>query len=378
MKIQLCAAAGAALLLGACATETFPAKRPLRAESITALGETNVAVVTPNEGVETTWFMRDSSAAGAQYGLIGALVSAGVDAAMNAGPGGRAETAADELAQAAVVDKLNQSLQDKLTAIKAAGGAGAPGVTIGEVTTVQKILAPDPVDDAVEIRVTYLLSEDGRSLKVIAQATYQKTGVNYVTPYPFKSSVPKSETTGPLYRNTFTYESNHVPVPAISAEDKAQLAATIQKSYIDYWGKLPAHGDTDYNKMTREIAEAQDDKLSKSESLYFLAHEWTRDNGAVLQREIEQAHAFIAKYVLVDLNSTTVPSMTGADELVETLPDSRTVRIVGKGIEAGSYVSSPGGVSDFTTYGNAVAIAKVNQNKIKALNAEAKAKRSSR
>ena len=84
----------------------------------------------------------------------------------------------------------------------------------------------------------------------------------------------------------------------------------------------------------------------------------------MLKREIENSHAFIARYVVQDLNSAAVPSFTGQDELIETLAGGRTVRRVGAGLDAGTYVSAPGDLKAFATYGNAVAISKVQADKI--------------
>ena len=48
---------------------------------------------------------------------------------------------------------------------------------------------------------------------------------------------------------------------------------------------------------------------------------------------------------------------------------------VGPGVMAGSYVSVPGSVTDFVTYGNAVAIAEVNETRIRNLQEQARAAR---
>ena len=130
--------------------------------------------------------------------------------------------------------------------------------------------------------------------------------------------------------------------------------------------------------MTKELEEANDDRLTKAEIAIFLAREWTKNNGALLRAEIDNAHAFIAKYAVVDMNRTAIPSLTGVDELVETLADGRTVRRGGPGLTAGSYVSLPGNVSDFVTYGNAAAIAEVNEARIRNIQEQARAARSTR
>ena len=101
---------GACALAGACATESFPSKRPLTSAEIAAMSQTDLVLDENNEGVGKSWFMTDSSAAGAQYGLIGALVTATMDAIMNAGPARRAKQAANEVAEVVLAEKLNESL----------------------------------------------------------------------------------------------------------------------------------------------------------------------------------------------------------------------------------------------------------------------------
>ena len=124
--------------------------------------------------------------------------------------------------------------------------------------------------------------------------------------------------------------------------------------------------------MTKEIKEANDNTLTKSEASAFLIREWLKSDGAFLLKELETAHAYIARYLIVDLNSAAVPSMAGTDQMVEQLPDGRTVRVIGSGTGAGSYVSSPGGLKDFTTFGNAIQIAETHRKRINDLQASAK------
>jgi hypothetical protein len=65
----------------------------------------------------------------------------------------------------------------------------------------------------------------------------------------------------------------------------------------------------------------------------------------------------------------------GTDELLETGADDRTVRRVGTGVEAGSYVSSAANVTDPATYGNAVAVGKATTEYVKELRRQAKAEK---
>lgn len=370
-KIAICALA--ALSLGACVSyQPVPNARPLNAQHIEAIGPTPVVVAENNSGVMKSWVRQDSSAAAASQGILGVLVGAAMDGIMNYAPSRRARRAADELAEVMPAEALTDSMVRHFSGQIASGEPGA-GVTVSDVRTVQKLTAPGVVDDALEVAITYLLSEDATTLQVSAALTYQNAAMPYVTPYTFEGEPPATELTGPLYRNSFTYSSRQLPVPVLTPELRQRLIASIEDNHRDEAGALPAEGTDAFKSMTRELAEARDDRLTKAEIAIFLAREWTKDNGALLRAEIDNAHAFIAKYAVLDMNRTAIPSLTGVDELLETLPDGRTVRRGGPGITAGSYVSLPGAVSDFVTYGNAAAVAEVNETRTRNIQEAARA-----
>src|SRR6185503_7529235 len=157
---------------------------------------------------------------------------------MNAGPAGRAQQTADDLATIALADKLNQSLRAQFDAMKVAQAPDGSGVRIAEVSTVQKILSPAAVNDAVEVNISYTLSEDATALNIVATAAYSDPAAKYVTPYTFKT-VPKDELDGPLYRNSFVYESNRFALPTLGPEIKRAMVEAIQKKYIAKTGSLP-------------------------------------------------------------------------------------------------------------------------------------------
>lgn len=391
--------------LGACATATpNPSMRPLTQAHIDTMGPTSVVVAENNSGIEKSWFYTSTASAGAAYGLIGVLVSAAMDAIINAGPSRRAQKAANEMAEEISVEHLNASLAAHLsrnipgnepvvvatvteTALVAEpapdGSAPAPteaavipvaapppppsGVYYSDVRTEQRMMARDHIEDAITVSARYTLSEDSSTLRVVAVASYQSAQTPYATPYTFRGSVPRAESEGPAYRNTFTYYSQQLPVPTLTPELRERLIASVQDSARNDAGELPAEGTDEYRAMERELDNARDDRLTKDEIAIFLTREWLRDDGALLRQEIEQAHAFIARQIALDMNRTSVPSMTGQDELLETAANDRTVRRIGAGLEAGSYVSSAGNVTSFSTYGNTISISRSNSERAEAI-----------
>lgn len=364
--MRLIACAAAALTLAACASvPPVPNARPLNAQHIEAMGPTPVTVSANNTGVGKAWLAQDSSAAGASQGILGAVISSAFDAMMNAGPSRRATQAADEVAEIMPADTLNASLVEHFQ--REAGAPPASGVSISEVKLTQRRTAPLIINDNIDVSTSYLLSEDATTLRVVVDVSYTNPSIPYVTPYTFEEAPPKTELSGPLYRNSFTYYSRQLPVPVLTPELRERLIASIQDSARDAAGVLPFEGSEAYKGMTRELEEARDDKLTKAEISIFLTREWSRDNGALLRAEIENAHAFIARYTVLDMNRTAIPSLLGQDEIVETLEDGRTIRRIGSGVIAGSYISSPSEVLSFSTYGNSVAVARTQRARAEAL-----------
>lgn len=358
MRIVVCALA--ALSLAACAGTPVPHARPLNASQIAAIGPTQVAVTENNAGVTKAWFFQDTSSAGAAYGLIGVLVTTAMNAIINYGPGKRAQASADELATVIGPDDLNASLARHFREQMPAS-APADAVTVSDVVMVQKLTSPNAVNDALEVAVGYTLSEDASTLRVVVSTSYVNPQVPYQTPYVFEGSPPKEETQGPTYRNTFTYYSPQLQIPPLTPELRERLVASIRESALDENGNPPAEGSDAQKAMVKELEEAADDRLTPAEIAIFLTREWTRNNGELLKAEIEKAHAFVARYAVLDMNSTFVPSLEGVDEVVETMADGRTVTRVGAGIQAGSYVSMPGDATSFSTYGNTASVSEAAQ-----------------
>lgn len=357
------------LAMAACATvEPYPTARPLSQSSIAAMGPTPVSVIGSESGVAKSWYYTEVNGGGA--GLVGAIAGAIAAAIINAAPSARAHKQADEVAEVQTVESLNASMVSRMTDGAATTSANT-GVSFSDVSLTYKSAASALLDDAVEIYTSYTLSEDSSVLRITAFATYSNQAIPYVTPYTFTKAVPKAETKGPLYRNTFTYYSTPLPIPTLTPELKERLIANIRESAANATGLPPVEGTTEYKAMMREIELAKDDKLTPNETSLFLTREWLSDNGAMIKAEVQRAQDYIVKYVILDINRIAIPSIAGEDELLETAADQRTVRRIGKGAEAGSYVCSAPDVTAFATYGNTIAVAKTTVAYIKGKKAQA-------
>jgi hypothetical protein len=370
MGIRLKAAAATCVMafaLAGCAViGTVPFARPLNDAQIAEIGETPVAASQNNEGVTKSWFMSTAAtSAGASQGLIGVAVGVAIDAMINAGPAGRATKAADELSKLLATEDINASFIDALKKESAASAAQA-GVRFGPINLVQKITAPDPLDDAIEVDILYVLSEDASTLRATAVVTYHNAKFPYVSRYTVAKDeqMPDGEKEGPVYRNIFSYYSTQIPAPTLTPDLKERLVASVQDSFRDAEGKLPAPKSEADRSMQREITAARDDDFTPDEISIFLTREWLSNNAAALRAEVANAHAFFARYILLDMNRTVLPSIGGRDEVLETLEGGRIVRRMGSGTEAGTYESRPGGVTTVVRFGNALKMSKLNEDRI--------------
>lgn len=310
------------------------------------VGGSDIQLVPSEHGVGKSWFMQDSSASGAAYGLAGAIATAIVDAIANAAPAARARQIANELDEVVNDEYVNQSLQRHLTQELEAS-------TASNKILVKPHNKKDDKDRFV-VRTGYTLSEGSRALKVSTNVEYNSSEIPYTTLYSFEKSVPSAEKKGPIYRNTFVYHSDHIPLPEYSDELEQRLVEQIETRYRSENGQLPTKGDKEFRKFNGEIKNARDGELSKSEASVFLTRNWTAENGKLLKQELEKAHQFIAKQLFADLTRYDVPVFEGQDlPLIEDGED-RVVMIESEGYQAGQIVSRSLNEDETVTYGNVV------------------------
>lgn len=144
-----------AFALASCATKTspFPSKRPLPQASITAIGKTSAIVNESALGVSKSWFQKNSSYAA--QSVEAALILNIADSIANARPAGRARRAANAMAEFVKAPALDSSLVSHLKGqIVAADAPSGSGITLGSVTTRQRILMPEAAENALELTTT--------------------------------------------------------------------------------------------------------------------------------------------------------------------------------------------------------------------------------
>lgn len=347
MRVVACAFA--ALTLAACASQA-PYAQHMTAEQIALAGPTSVSVTDNNLGMVSTWPKRDSSAAaggliayGTPQGIAGGLLSIGIDALANSEPQRRAIETADEFETIFTAEALNASLEEGFRQMIAAESAGR--ISVADVSRSLKVSRPEPINNAIEVLATYEVAEYSNALRITAYVTY------------------RDETGAPRYANRFVYYSRELEAPELDQEVRVALVNAIHKRFRDADGQLPRYGTIAQVDFTRDIREARDDFMTRAERAILVTDQWTRDDGALLRAEIANAQALLARYVLLDINSTPTADVTTEDQLVETLPDGRTVYRLAGGFWAGSYEFRPAGGQPRAHYPNGLGVSTMQQAK---------------
>ena len=344
MKKLVTGALVIAAFTSGCAIQLDPAKRPMQQATLDQLkGPIPVIMQTPERnGIATSYFAQDSSAAGAQYGLIGALTTAVIDGIANANPYEIAQNNANRIAETFKGDELLNQAYASLTANKKL----AP-------TSLNLVLSAPTTPDGLSIDLGYVFQTNMSAIKVYAMVSLNMKGAEYKSPYISKDGKPaKADTSGLVYKNWFQYYSVQLPVPVKAQSDIDAKVAEI-KAAATKNGALPKKDTQAYAKMMADIKQAQKVEYTAKEVTDKLANQWLANNGEKLKAEIKTAHEFLATQIYKDLARLDVPDYKGTtDTVLDTAADGRTIKLLGVGYNAGMVRSQP---KDFieTGWGNA-------------------------
>ena len=345
-------------LAGLCAEQDYPNQRPMTSALIEATRDIGV-LIEEGRGIEKGWRPYAAPQNPVPPSSLGGVIASGIATTIrseiNDYLASRRSIRAARQADAVVPARtLAPSLIAHLQAALSSAQAGTSPVSFREITSTAH-LPEDPVDGALVISTSYTLAESGDALRVAAVVTMYRKDFPYRTPYKFAKVTPKPERGGPVYRNRFVYQSALLPISTDRGELDRLYRAKIHTLYADSSGHEPAPDSPEGRLMAKEIESIEDHKFSPDEIAIVLMDQWLADDGALLKSEIENAHAFIAKYLLVDLRRTSVPDFHGQDEELESIGETRSVLRVGARIDSGAYVSKPLYAGFMTSFGSASA-----------------------
>lgn len=247
MRSMYATAALAAGVLGLAACGSLPPERfALVAPARAQIRSTDV--VAPIRQNEIYVFVPSSAAAGAQFGLIGALVSAGVDAQRSH----NAENAVTELRNAAVDydfdAKLRRELRASLSSVPWLKARDVKVIKDVTLIGIDKAIDESSAGAVLVTSTDYHLSNDGRELTVtLAADMFAKDPA--LAAYRNGKSKPKykSDAANAIYRGKFSYAKT-VPGATAKREDNMALWAA------DHGAPLKSALDTATAELSRQLA----------------------------------------------------------------------------------------------------------------------------
>lgn len=365
MKKLIPAALIVAAIASGCAMQPTPTKRPMQQATLDQIkSPVPLIMQTPERaGVATTYFAQDSSAAGAQYGLIGALTTAVIDGIANANPAEIASDNANRIAETIKGDELLNQAYSTLMANKKHAPSSL-NLVFSAPTPAPTKPAKTTAPDGLNVHLGYTFKTDMSGLNIYAIVSLNMKGVEYKSPYVTKDAKPaKPDMSGLVYQNNFNYYSQQLAVPVKSQSEIDAKVAEI-KAKASKNGVLPKKDNPQYARMMSDIKQAQKPEYAPKEISDKLADQWLANNGEKLKAEIKAAHEFFATQIYKDLARFDVPDYKGTDTALETLENGRVVKIVGAGFNAGNVNSEP---KEFisTGWGNATVYPEIAKDKAK-------------
>lgn len=338
------------VLLAVTGCTAVPYKIPLSPEYQAKAETAEVHARTYEHGLGVQYFAQDSSAAGAPYGLIGALVSATIDAIANASPAGIARDSATKLASAYDADSLHAEMSLALSTDPRK--ATSPGATIPvtKMPTKQKlILAEMTADEVLAVEFFYSLTQDLRAVQVVGMTTlFSKSAAK---------SAPKGSKAGMIYRNRFEYLSE--PLPPAPPKSKEQIdaeVALIEAKYADA-GKKKASPEAQRKAEIARRAEIEEARKSDSPRAQadYLVQQWLSDDGLRLRAAVRTGTSSVVSLLASDLadpSNVDVKAKLPPESIVKQ-DDTRVTVRTNAGAFIGSLTSRPVGYAK--PLGNATA-----------------------
>lgn len=314
---------GVCLLLTGCAIQ--PYKKPIPEAARASFHDVGVYARADENGVGVQYLAQDSSAAGAGYGLIGALVTATIDAVANATPLGIAQDAADKVKPAMSAADLQSELElDLAQEFTQSPDFGSVKVSVLPKENKRRRALAHPL---ITLEVSYSLATDLRSLQVTAVGEAYAKGLKGA-----------DKNTGLVYRNRFEYHSGLLPKPMGPSQEEINARVAEIKEKFKKKGKLTQQQTI---QMKRELARARE--VSPAELADEVVQRWTADHYALLQSEIRKGTSIVLELWKRDFADPSVVDPK-KQQPYKTVVEERGDRVVVRyntGLFAGALSSEP-------------------------------------
>lgn len=306
--------------LTACAsTEVKPYRSAPQALVNKTQGTLNLNI--PQKEIEAIVPVADSSAAVAQYGLVGLMVGGALDASTN-------------ISNKALYQKLLAPIQNKMLAFNFDGQADkmvkAATVNIpwfeAKNYTLSKKAQEAFAEPTLTVSIGYRLTTDLSTLIVVADVEQHNAN-------------SKKEHTALTYKNRFSYVSKRLPIKVFREPEEIEAA---KKELWRKFNERPEHVKKDRNVLLKlnYALKKTDDNLSYEEQLEHSANLWLANDAQLVKQELNNALIDLSLMLQTDLADPTAPAellkrptandggMVKDFEVVKVLDKRRIVRNV--------------------------------------------------
>lgn len=336
------------VLLGACTTTPATAKHAISSDTLRDLDKTDFILIENNYGVIANWIRTERVRDGnleTSLDFIRTSIKRRLDISDNASESYRSKRAANFVGGLIEPDTITASFLRIIDEEKQKPIPASYGIQIGDIFSRQRFIDPDTINDAIEIETTYTLSPDRSTLQVVGYVSY--TNPEIAAAYDLEAS---EESASPiLYRNAFIYRSKQLPEPELTDAAKTKLPGLIRASFVD-------GGRQAGRRMRRELKAADDNTLSDSEASLLMLEQWAANDAALLLREVQAAQRFIVHHALNDVNKPALDRVNGLTIVLDEVEKGRSVRIIGTGQVAGTYISTHGELDNLLEYGHDIEV----------------------
>ncbi|MCX2781051.1 hypothetical protein [Microbulbifer thermotolerans] len=283
------------MLLSACSSAPYENFDPTSVQGKTSLKV--VSQVQQDEIIKEFVPSNASSSAGAQFGLVGALVGVAVDTSINNSRAKDAEAAVEPFRNATldinVRNLLEQAFTDKIEQLDWVTEKKLVSELLEPSTKIKNYLASMDEDLLLLINTTYSLKPNAEVIEFTAgYSLFDKTTTTNT------KSTPK-----PVYSNIAKVQSypHNGSVRRLTKEEKEAEIAKLKEKYPtdESLPKLKIYSNQ--KTLAREIA-----KINKK-TITISNHEpagsiWLNNNGELLRKEMLAAPELLAKMIINDLS----------------------------------------------------------------------------
>jgi len=285
--------------LSGCAVK--PYHRPMQPAAKEKIESVKVLIVSQSKGVAGTFFYQSSQGAAAQFGLLGALISAGVDSMMNKSEVDATKIGINRLAGFYDRPEMEKLWKEKLET-EFSSVDWLQGQQLQFVDTKKSVLAvlrePD-TDALIVVETYYQFVPMFQGMKGLAHVSlYRKSAIPELNSGTVSRKKLEFEDKA-QFRNRYAYQSKLLPVPSRNSDEVKTQQEVIRAKYAAE-SKGQALSRDKQKQMNKEIA-ALNGRFDFSDTAAYNVKHWEKSDGEMMATELKTIVDNLSAYVGQDL-----------------------------------------------------------------------------